>query len=103
MNTEAFTTPSPELKQHAKDLKDHATEGAQNLRNDLGNVAQDVKDHANRGVKAVKEEASNQLQGAQDKAVDLWETARQFATEHPGKTFGLGVLTGLFLAFRFRR
>jgi ElaB/YqjD/DUF883 family membrane-anchored ribosome-binding protein len=103
MNTDALTTPSPELKQHAQDLKDHATEGAQNLKKDVTNVAHDLKDHANRGVKAVKEEANNQFQGAQEKASDLWEAVQAFAKEHPGRTFGAGVLAGLFLGFRFRR
>jgi ElaB/YqjD/DUF883 family membrane-anchored ribosome-binding protein len=100
MNTDAFTTPSPELQQHAQDLKDHATEGVNNLRNDVGNVAKDVKDHANRGVQAVKDEANNQYGQAKDKAMDFYETAKSYASEHPLHAVGFGILLGLFLARR---
>ena len=103
MDTESLTTPSPELKQHAKDLKDHATQGAQQVKKDVVNVAQDVKDHATRGVQAVRDEAKNQLGDAKDKASDLFETARQYGSDHPLTAFGVGVLAGLVLATWRRR
>ena len=102
MNTEALK-PSPEMQQHAKDLKDHATEGAKNIKDDAKNLAGDVKDHANRGVQAIKDEASSRVSDAKDKASDLLETARTYATEHPFSTFGFGVLAGLIIATWRRR
>ncbi len=102
MNTEALK-PSPEMKEHAKDLKDHATEGAENIKKDVKNLSGDVKDQATRGYKAVKEEAASRVSDAQDKASDLLESARTYASEHPFSTFGFGVLAGLILATWRRR
>jgi ElaB/YqjD/DUF883 family membrane-anchored ribosome-binding protein len=102
MNADTLTTPSPEMKQHAKDLKDHATEGAQNIRNDVNNLAGDVRDHARRGVQTVKDEAGARFQEAQDKASSLVELARAYVVEHPFHAFGFGMLLGLFLARRRR-
>jgi ElaB/YqjD/DUF883 family membrane-anchored ribosome-binding protein len=102
MNNDTLTTPSPEMKQHAQDLKDHATEGAQNLKKDVTNLAGDVKDHARRGAQAVKEEAGARLEAVQDKASNFVDLAKAYAQEHPFHAFGFGVLTGLFLAWRHR-
>ncbi len=102
MNTEELTTPSPELKQHAQELKDHAVEGAKNLHRDVRNVAQDVKEHANRGVAAVREEASARFDEARSKTNDLFETAKNYAADHPLHAVGFGILVGMFLARRRR-
>jgi ElaB/YqjD/DUF883 family membrane-anchored ribosome-binding protein len=100
MNADTLTTPSPEMKRHAQDLKEHATEGAQNIRNDVNNLAGDVKDHAKRNVQAVKDEAGAHLQRVQDKASNFVDLARAYAVEHPLHAFGVGVLLGVFLARR---
>jgi ElaB/YqjD/DUF883 family membrane-anchored ribosome-binding protein len=102
MNTEPFTAPSPELKQHAQDLKDHAVKGAKDLREDAGNVAQDVKNQARRGVGAVKDEASARFEEAKGKAVDLMQAAKDYAAQNPLHALGLGVLIGMILARRRR-
>jgi ElaB/YqjD/DUF883 family membrane-anchored ribosome-binding protein len=98
MNNEPFTTPSPELKQHGQDLKDHATEGAKNIKQDAQNIAQDVRKQASQGVQALRDEAGNRVQDAKGKANELIDAARSYATEHPFSTFGYGVLTGLIIA-----
>jgi ElaB/YqjD/DUF883 family membrane-anchored ribosome-binding protein len=95
--------PSPEMQQHAKDLKDHATEGAQNVKKDVQNLAGDVKDHARKGYRAVKDEAADQVDAARDRAGDLLENVRSYASEHPVSTFGFGVLAGIILATWRRR
>jgi ElaB/YqjD/DUF883 family membrane-anchored ribosome-binding protein len=100
MNTEPFTTPSPDLQQHTKDLKDHATQGAQDLKQDVGNVAQDVKNQATQGVQAVKDEANARFGDAKQKAGDLYESAKSYAAANPLTTFGFGILVGLFLSRR---
>jgi ElaB/YqjD/DUF883 family membrane-anchored ribosome-binding protein len=102
MNNEAFTAPSPELKEHAQDLKDHATKGAKDIRKDVTNIAGDVKKQATRGFEAVRDEANARVSDAQDKASDFLESARDYATQHAATTFGIGVLVGLFLASRRR-
>ena len=103
MNNEVFTAPSPELKGHVQDLKDHATEGAKNIRKDVTNVAGDVRKQANQGAQVLKDEANARLSDAKDKANDFIEMARSYATEHPASTFGFGVLAGLILATWRRR
>jgi ElaB/YqjD/DUF883 family membrane-anchored ribosome-binding protein len=102
MNTETLTTPSPEMKQHTQDLKDHATEGVQNLRQDASNLAQDAKDHVRRNVDGVRQEANARYQDAKGKATDLWESAKTYASQNPLHAFGVGILVGLFLARRRR-
>lgn len=103
MDTNSLTTPSPELKQHAQDLKDHATKGVNDLRKDARNIAGDVKDHASRGYDAIKDEANDRLGDAKDKANDLISAARNYASENPLSAFGFGVLAGLILATWRRR
>jgi ElaB/YqjD/DUF883 family membrane-anchored ribosome-binding protein len=102
MNNEAFTAPSPELKGHAQDLKEHATQGAKDIRKDVTNIAGDVKKQATRGFEAVREEANSRVSDAKGQASDFLESARDYATQHPATTFGIGVLVGLFLARRHR-
>jgi len=102
MNTEALTTPSPELKQHAQDLKDHATQGAKDIKKDVGHLAKDVKDHANRSVDILKDEANSRLGEFRGRATDLVQTVKDYASENPLHAFGVGVLIGLFLARRRR-
>ena len=92
MNTETLTAPSPELKQHAQDL-----------RNDVGKVTQDVKKQAREGFQEVKSEANARLQQAQVTASDLFESFKGFAAEHPLKTFGAGIVAGIILASWRRR
>jgi ElaB/YqjD/DUF883 family membrane-anchored ribosome-binding protein len=87
MNTEILTTPSPELKQHAQDL-----------RRDAGNVTQDLKKQASAGFEEVKKEAHARLQETKGAASDLYDAFRNFAAEHPFKAFGIGVFTGIVLA-----
>jgi ElaB/YqjD/DUF883 family membrane-anchored ribosome-binding protein len=93
---------SPEMKQHAQDLKDHAQEGAQNIRRDVGNLAQDTKNHAQRSVNLVKDEATARLNDARDSAADLWNSAKAYVVENPVRTFFAGVLVGFLLARRRR-
>jgi ElaB/YqjD/DUF883 family membrane-anchored ribosome-binding protein len=87
MNTETLTTPSPELKQHVQDL-----------RQDAGKVAQDLKTQARDGFQEVKTEANARFQNAKGTASDLFEAFRDLAAQHPFKTFGAGVVTGIVLA-----
>jgi ElaB/YqjD/DUF883 family membrane-anchored ribosome-binding protein len=100
MNTEQLTTPSPEMKQHAQDLKNHAKEGVDNIRKDATNLAQDAKDHASRGIDAVKQEATTRISNAKGKASDLLSSVKDYAVQNPLHAFGFGVLVGLFLARR---
>jgi len=100
MNTEPFTKPSDDLKQHTQDLKDHATQGVENLQGDVGNLAQDVRNQANQGYQSVKDEANARIGDVRGKANDLVEVAKAYAREHPLRTFGIGVLVGMFLARR---
>jgi ElaB/YqjD/DUF883 family membrane-anchored ribosome-binding protein len=91
---------SPEMKQHAHDLKAHAREGVDNIRQDVSNLAQDTKDHARRSVDLVKDEATARLNDAKGRASDLFESAKAYATLNPLQTFVIGVVLGLFLARR---
>ena len=93
---------SPEMKRHAQDLKDHAQEGAQNIRQDVSNLAQDTKNHARRSVDMVKDEAASRLNDAQDAASNLWESAKAYVLANPARTFFAGLLIGFFLARRRR-
>ncbi len=102
MDTEALTTPSPEMKKHANDLKNHAQEGVQNLKDDAANLAQDAKDHVNRSKDMLKDEASARIGEAKGKAADLLQTVKTYAAENPLHAFGVGVLVGIFLARRRR-
>jgi ElaB/YqjD/DUF883 family membrane-anchored ribosome-binding protein len=92
MNTEILTTPSPELKQHAQDL-----------RQDAGKVTHDLKNQARAGFQEVKSEANARLQEAKVTAAELFEAFRGFAAQHPFKTFGAGIVTGIVLATWRRR
>jgi ElaB/YqjD/DUF883 family membrane-anchored ribosome-binding protein len=87
MNTDILTTPSPELKQHAQDL-----------RRDAGNVTEDLKRQASAGFEEVKKEAHARLQETKGAALDLYDAFRNFVAEHPFKAFGIGVVTGIVLA-----
>jgi ElaB/YqjD/DUF883 family membrane-anchored ribosome-binding protein len=100
MKTEDFV--SPEMKQHAQDLKDHAQEGVQNIRQDVTGLAQETKNHAQHSVDAVKGEALSRLNDAKNTARDLVESAKAYAVENPLRTFIAGVVVGLFLARRRR-
>jgi ElaB/YqjD/DUF883 family membrane-anchored ribosome-binding protein len=91
---------SPDMKQHAQDLKDHAQEGVQNIRQDVNNLAQDTKDHARRSVDMVKGEAAARLSDAQNAANNLWESAKAYVLANPARTFFAGLLVGFFLARR---
>lgn len=92
MNTETLTTPSPGLRQHVQDLRE-----------DAGKVAQDLKKQARAGLQEVKTEANARLQDVKGTAADLFEAFRDFAAQHPLKTFGAGVVTGIVLATWRRR
>jgi len=87
MNTQILTSPSPELKQHLEDL-----------RQDAGNVTQDIKNQATAGFHEVKAEATARLQETKGTALGLFDTFRNFASEHPFKAFGMGIVTGIVLA-----
>ncbi len=102
MNTQDLVTPSPEMKQHAKDLKNHATEGVKNVRDDAANLAQDAKDHVKRNVDNVKDEALSRASDAKDKAAELIAQMQTYVKEKPLHVFAAGVLVGLFLARRRR-
>jgi len=84
MNTEILTTPSPELKQHAQDL-----------RRDARNVTQDLKNQASAGFEEVKTEANARLQDARGTVSDLYDSFRNFAAKHPFKAVGIGIVTGI--------
>jgi ElaB/YqjD/DUF883 family membrane-anchored ribosome-binding protein len=98
MKTEELVSPA--MKRHAQDLKDHAQEGVQNIRQDVTNLAQDTKDHAQRSVDRVKDEAVSRFNDAQSKAGDLFESARAYVLENPARTFFAGLLVGFILARR---
>jgi ElaB/YqjD/DUF883 family membrane-anchored ribosome-binding protein len=102
MNTQDIITPSPEMKQHAKDLKEHASEGVKNVRQDASNLAQDAKDHVKRNVDNVKDEALSRASDAKDKAAELLAQAQTYVKENPVHVFAAGLLLGLFLARRRR-
>ena len=87
MNTETLITPSPELRQHVQDLRE-----------DAAKVAQDLKTQARAGLQEVKTEANTRLQDVRGTAADLFEAFRDFAADHPFKTFGAGVVIGIVLA-----
>jgi len=103
MNTDTLTTPSPEMKKHAQDLKDHAQEGVENIKKDAKNLAGDVKDHASRSYDVVREEATRRVGDAKEKATDLVTAARDYCKENPLSAFGIGVFVGLVLATWRRR
>jgi ElaB/YqjD/DUF883 family membrane-anchored ribosome-binding protein len=87
MNTDILTTPSPELKQHVRDL-----------RQDANKITQDLKNQASAGFQEVKAEANSRFRQARGTTSDFFESVRNFAAEHPFKAFGLGVVTGIVLA-----
>jgi hypothetical protein len=92
MNTETFTTPSPELKQHAQDLH-----------RDANLVAQDIKNQASAGLQEIKTEAHARLREAKGSAADFYDCARSFTAEHPLSVFGAGFITGIVLATWHRK
>jgi hypothetical protein len=83
MNTRILTSPSPELKQSVDDLRENA-----------GRVAQNFKNQANAGIEQVRSEATSRFQNA----ADLFQSAREFAGQHPVRTFGAGLLLGIAIA-----
>jgi len=91
MNTELLTKPSPELKQHAQDL-----------RRDAGLVGQDVKNQAAAGFQEVKKEAQTRLEDARGVVADFQDLAKSFAREHPFGLFAAGIVAGIVVA-GFRR
>ena len=92
MKTEILTSPSPELRQHMRDL-----------RNDADNITKDLKNQVTAGLNEVKSEATSRLQEAKGAVTDLIDNVRSFASEHPLKAFGIGVACGFILATRRRR
>ncbi len=102
MNTQDLVTPSQEMKQHVKDLKNHASEGVDNVRQDASNLAQDAKDHVKRNVDNVKDEALARASDVKDKAADLLAQVQTYMKEKPVHVFAAGLLVGLFLARRRR-
>jgi len=89
MNTETLTTPSPELKQHLQDL-----------RREADNVTQDIKKQASAGLQEIQTEANNRIQDAKGTAADLFSAVKDFAAQHPLKTFAAGIVVGFFLSKR---
>jgi len=92
MNTEILTTPSPELKQHAQDL-----------RRDANLLAQDVKNQATAGLQEIKTEAHARLHEVRESGADLYNSAKSFAAEHPFSVFGAGLVTGIVFASWHRK
>jgi hypothetical protein len=92
MNTDILTMPSPELKKHAQDV-----------RRDVNLVAQDVKNQASAGLEEIKTEANARLEDAKGSALDLYDSLKKFAVEHPAGVFSAGLIAGIILASRFRK
>ena len=92
MNTDILTRPSPDLKQHTQDL-----------RRDANLVAQDVKNQAAAGLQEIKSEANARLEDAKGTALDLYDSFKRFAVEHPAGVFSAGLVAGIVLTSRFRK
>ena len=92
MNTDILTTPSPELKKHAQDL-----------RRDANLVTQDVKNQASAGFQEIKSEAHARLEDAKGSALGLYDSFKKFAVEHPAGVFSAGLVAGIVLTSRFRK
>ncbi len=92
MNTEILPSPSPELKQHAQDL-----------RRDANLVAKDVKHQAAAGFQEIKTEANARFQDAKGTAGDLYDSFTSFAAEHPVSIFGAGLVTGIIFASWYKK